>query len=284
MPAFWDNIDKIRQDFAHSWYFRIWALLWLVCAIVFLVAFGMLSARSAIAATRGEQAVFVTQQNAMQFPRVDFHTISPMYFLSFNCSYAHHPIQTERCPDGSDPKLCFSVRGDLMTAHPGTNQTDALSSRSILCTIHTSTVTGPHDDLISMSLEHAQAFGWNAFPRLWIAPNNNAWVLLTKRYWVEPNGNVIEEWERDLLYHSTQSSPGNYTIRLVIDDFNVETVIARENYYTGFMAIGDIGGVAFFLVLLHTLAMTIVGCVIPNDSVFLSGDASSSQKAQYQTV
>jgi hypothetical protein len=124
----------------------------------------------------------------------------------------------------------------------------------------------------------------SSVPRLWIAPNNNAWVLLTKRFWVEPSGNTIEEWERDLLYHSTQSSPGNYTVLLVIDDFTVATVLSRENYYTGFMAVGDIGGTAFFLVLVHTIAMMLVGCVIPNDSVFLNGSASGSQKVQYQSV
>jgi hypothetical protein len=58
--------------------------------------------------------------------------------------------------------IIFSVRSDLMTANPGTNSTNALSSRSVVCNIQTTIPPGPHDDLISMSLEQAQAYGWNS--------------------------------------------------------------------------------------------------------------------------
>lgn len=225
--SYW--ISSFRNE---SWYFRIWALFWLICFIVFCIGFGLLSARSAIAAVgpffnnffeyihskkllfflwqiRGEQVTFVTQLNSMTFPRCHFSTISPMTFLSHNCTYQNSPIPIENCPGSNDLTLCFtyvlciahtcvfismslsrvsfslssfhlyrsqvflfyfflfscfvcSVRGDMVTAHPGTNFTDALSARSILCRIQTSNITGPHDDLISMSLENAQAFGWNA--------------------------------------------------------------------------------------------------------------------------
>lgn len=124
--SYW--ISSFRNE---SWYFRIWALFWLICFIVFCIGFGLLSARSAIAAVgpffnnffeyihskkllfflwqiRGEQVTFVTQLNSMTFPRCHFSTISPMTFLSHNCTYQNSPIPIENCPGSNDLTLCFT--------------------------------------------------------------------------------------------------------------------------------------------------------------------------------
>jgi len=42
--------------------------------------------------------------------------------------------------------------------------------------------------------------------------------------------------------------------------------------YNGWMTVGDIGGIAFFGVILHTIVMIIVGLFLANSSTFLGGE------------
>ena len=55
--------------------------------------------------------------------------------------------------------------------------------------------------------------------------------------------------------------------------------------YTGFMAIGDIGGLAVFLYLVWRYAMFVVGFLVVNDSRSLAcGSTSASEAAERQPI
>lgn len=47
--------------------------------------------------------------------------------------------------------------------------------------------------------------------------------------------------------------------------------IVEYDSYNGWMALGDIGGFAFFMMILHTMVMMCIGVCFNNDSQFLGG-------------
>jgi len=142
--------------------------------------------------------------------------------------------------------------------------------RIIQCNITTDLPKPGQDQLLAWELEGSGNWGPNMAASMWIAPNNNSWILLSKDNLKGPNGQIGEKWERYLLYHSTISNPGSYQIWVIMDSFDVDTVTNHDNPYTGWMALGDIGGVAFFLLILHTIVMTVAGVFFTNSSSFLN--------------
>jgi len=53
----------------------------------------------------------------------------------------------------------------------------------------------------------------------------------------------------------------------VFDVFHYE----QTDFYTGWMATSDIGGAAFFLVIIHTIVMGLVSLCLENNSKYLKG-------------
>jgi hypothetical protein len=72
-------------------------------------------------------------------------------------------------------------------------------------------------------------------------------------------------------YQSTVSFPGYYVVSTIIESFGVEH-LEQRSLYNGWMAMGDVGGFAFFLLILHTIVMLGVGVFLANDSKFLHSD------------
>jgi len=91
-----------------------------------------------------------------------------------------------------------------------------------------------------------------------------------------PNG--VTTWEKTALYHSTVFTPASFTITTIISSFRV-THHEQANNYDGWMAVADIGGFAFWMVILHTIAMIVVGFILPNESKFLGADVGAEGRS-----
>jgi len=105
-----------------------------------------------------------------------------------------------------------------------------------------------------------------------------AWVLLRKAVYntdqlTGHDSTGVDFWHRDLVYHSTATTLGHYSITTMISSFRVEHFEVADTY-NGWMAVGDIGGFVFWMVVLHTFAMIMVGLAFPNDSGFLQNKTS----------
>jgi len=98
--------------------------------------------------------------------------------------------------------------------------------------------------------------------------------MLEKSIWNSASQNITD-WDRSLLYHSTVSVPGQYYIEVIIGSYNVWH-IDQTDVYNGVMAMGDIGGFAFFLLVIHSIIMLFVGLCFLNNSTFLKNTGSDS--------
>jgi len=287
--SFQESFGKIVDDLKNSWYFRIWTLFFLTLVIVFIVGFSVLAHQSGIAATQGAQMVISQPVEVMEFPRFHFRVFSGdvIRLTSASCHYLGltppAPIRQVACssqfgiPYNTSSSYCMAFVAEEFIA----TKVHFNSSR-IQCNILATPVNSTETDaLVAFEVEGSRNYGINDGASIWIAPNNNAWVLLTKLLWNE-GGSTKVEWERFLLYHSTVRNPGVYNVQISIGDWYVDTYINKENYYTGWMVLGDIGGVAILFVFFHMILMFFVGLCISNTSSFLKHENSPS--AGYSTI
>jgi len=264
---------KIVHDVTNSWYFRIYGSLWAICAILVFAALVVLTQRSNRAAQEDDVRFWIQTVNQMNFPRFHFRFDGNETVLQYNCFLeSGTPVATSPCQAWHGhvfpANQCFAVNADTITAYNNNSPTD---SERIYCNM-TTTGNESGNTLIAWEIEGEEIrIGLSAHISTWIAPNNMAWVMLGKSVIATPHGDM-EGWSRSLLYHSTVAVPGYYNVATIIGSFQVVHVKANDSY-NGWMSIGQIGGFAFFLVILHSIVMIAIGIFMANDSKLLNESA-----------
>jgi len=278
---FFANVRAIIDDIKHSWYFRIYAFFWLFFAVFTFAVLIILGEQSTRA--QSEPTFLFWRENAtsINFPRFHFRVANTAdtFNQSVVCTFNGQTLQTVPCVSrrtgNAEPtSRCQAVVAENVIAE---NQVRFhFNERRIHCRFTTSYQSVVTDNLLiyfELEGEHIANFGANAYSAMMIAPNNNTWILLDKSYITFAGKPEREEWERELVYHSTVSQPGFYQISLIINRF---WVIHGEQTvkFTGWMALGEIGGFGYFLFLLHTLVMILAGIFFNNDARSLKGDSN----------
>jgi len=276
------RFGDIFNDIKSSNYFRVWALFWIFFAIVSFICLIALGNRSREAAANPDIVFYFTNQSATTLPRFHFHTDGIDQITNFSCTFRQSPVPSGPCasfPGHPTPSLstCIAVYGDQIQIP---NDVPEQFGLGVDCNITTSGNDPQIGQMIGWNLDGHQGFFAGPDPRFstWIHPTDNSFILLQKGV-LHINGHQVDEWGRALQYFSSASTPGFFrvhTILLGFGQFNLQP----KNIYTGWQAVGDIGGFAFFMVCLHTLAMIIIGIVFANTSSFLKSTNTSSQSAR----
>jgi len=266
------QFSRIRDDLKVSWYFRIWFGLWIICFLMGWVVLGMFSTFSSEADEHDYIQKWEESVNEIVFP--DFHIrfkLSPgQAVLYSNCTINSGqtvvPTQMGICIYNDS---CLHVQNEKNNIKACATWSNACDNR-LVCNLTLTNVSTFVDQLVAWELDDTdeQATGDNSYSSLWIANNNNAWVMLTKEYDVEDD----EEWERSLLYHSTKAIDNQWIITTLINSFDVIHESTEDSFYNGWVAVADIGGFFFFLYLLHSVVMILFGFCLPKNSTFLYPD------------
>jgi len=266
-----DTLRTIKDDLLTSWYFRIWFLLWIVCAITVFVCMGFVSHRSS--QELREPSYRVWYQNASDIHYPDYQISAQSLantFISLTCSSDNGlPVQIKDCNRSGDPRWCKTVMASQFKNTYG----------RINCVIQTNP-----DEKVEHLLEwYPLSNGTDVTPlpatNIWFGPNNNAWVMLEKTV-ESKDGHWNTVWHPTLLYHSTLSIVGTYRLTTLIQNTKVIHFDIAD-WYNGWEALGIIGGYTFSLFILHKIAMVIVGILLTNNSTFLGGNAG---KVPYSTI
>jgi len=270
------NFRFIIEDIKRSWYFRVWSFLW-IFSVVFtfavLILLGQTSTRAQMEPTFSFWRENVTTMN---FPRFRFFSPSLIISGEVRCLHNGNTLSTVACAPRHNGKQipmnhCQAIEAGGEVAE---NKHGAFNQRVISCffdTLNSSNV----NHLVSFELEgtHVAHYGANSHFNLWVGPNNNTWVMLDKSYITYQGRPTLEEWERELVYHSTVWHPGKYVVSVIINRFFV-THGEQGQKYDPWRAIGEIGGFAYFLFLLHAMMMMLVGICFNNDAKILTGGES----------
>jgi len=284
------QIGHIIHDIKESWYFRIWGILWLACAIIVASILITLGQSSSQALT--EKDVMVWVENApctvIQFPRFHFHTgwDSTMQITNLTCFHNTAPVTVGPCPTqySNGPNTCFTVYADSFSTSALTS-TVIWGDERILCNMTTTGNSTMLGSLVAFEIEGTdeESVGSNSYASIWIAPNNMAWVMLEKSIFTYANGGNITDWDRYLLYHSTQFTQNNYGIEVIIGNFEVWH-IDQTDIYNGMMAMGDVGGFAYFMLIIHSILMIFIGLCFLNTSSFLQPQDEATAGSDYNAL
>jgi len=273
------KVKAVILDLKSSWYFRIWSLLWLVCAIVAFVGFVILTHRSVENQKNEELKMWIKNESEIYFPdfifRVGFDNNNEE-ITGMICSHLGTPLVYGTCntlPPYNNPERCRLFFGSRIVVHNNKSSSSPfIHGGRIGCQINTTLNATNANSMIAWDLATGESLGTST---QWIAPNNFAMLSLEKIMFYKDHKSV-ETWRRTLQYHSTQVVPGSYFISIVIDSFGVFNV-APIDAYNGWMSTGDVGGFVYFLLILHTMVMLIVGLFLSNDSSYLRKNEDEQQ-------
>jgi hypothetical protein len=280
MSAFGAKMSLFFDDLKTSWYFRIWTFAWLFGAILTFIALIVLGQRAT--EYQKEQSWRLWIENAPDISYPSFY-IKTTYDESANtishvsCTWGPRDgsqmlVPTTGCSNGTPVTKCVYVDAQGYVGNQKENHLD--------CRVNTTAPAGTDKILLLQIYEQAD-FGATI---VWLDPSDNAVVYLTKTL-IEPHGKTPSIlWGHSVEYHSTVVEGDYFNIRVAFQNFAVFHWQEDSGFDT-WMSVGGIGGVAFFMVIMHTIFMTIIGMCLPNESKFLGGQASSGRSASdYQAV
>jgi len=277
MPLTVDKIKQIFHDLGHSWYFRVWSLLWIVSVIIVFSALVILSEKSASDQQQQDIAMWITNASSIKFPRFHFRLDhrGDEIFNDYACTFGSQSLSPAACqgfPGTQPPPMnqCIAWNSDSFTAMNDLSIMDADSR--IYCEITTTGTGQLGNEMMSFGLEGQNVFGGaGLISSTFFAPCDATWLMLQKNTLQQAHGGeTIELWGTDLLYHSTLNQTNLYNVTVIMGSYYVNNFQPR-NSYNGWMTVGDIGGVSYFMLIIHTLVMIIVGLFLSNSSTFLTG-------------
>jgi len=270
-----ERIKQIAHDIANSWYFRSWALFWLLGALTTFSALIILSSQANFDKHNEAIQTWVENASSIQLPNFHFRLNhrGDEVFSNLQCIYdntilAYHPCQAFH---GFQPpqNQCLAIWADAFTIYQNWNIQGP--PPRIQCTAETFG-SGPQDNLImAFSLEGQYGFGGGPFSSTFFAPNDDAWIMLElNMFKLNRHTPSIPLWQQSVIYHSTNSQPNFYNVSVMLGSFFVNHWEPKD-IYNGWMTIGNIGGVAFFMVCIQAVAMVFFGIFLTNNSTFLDG-------------
>jgi len=268
------KITQIMEDIKNSWYFRFWLLFWIPCGLMAFVALIILGNISRQNQHHEDTKIWWENASEVYYPRFHFRLPENEGSIAgVNCVYdgtqtlSHSTCQSWR---GLNMDISQCVALDSQGFGVQNSMKDSPWQETIQCNV---TAVSPTNTslLLAWEIEDYSTnadVGGNSYASIWIAPTTNAHVGLSKSVTTFDH-KPLNLWFRNLVYHSTVSEYGTYTVTIEMMSFGIFHY-DKMNMYNPWRAVGDIGGFAFFVTLLHIAMMLIVGVCLSNTSTFLS--------------
>jgi uncharacterized membrane protein len=273
MPETKNRIDQIIDDLKSSWYFRLFAVLWLISFIMFWVSIGVFGERSQTGSKEPAWRLWFENDTKSGIEYPPFHFRLPRHERNVtidyaSCQWSAITLVKQACADGEPMTRCISFETSGFGASPAEDW--------LRCTINTTaTADWREDRLIEFDTNH-NINRTRPGSSLFIGPNRFALVTLHKTMVRRSSGKDFPLWQKQLQYHSSVWT--NHTFHVVLSFASFETIhLEQYDFYTGWMGVADIGGFMFFMTILVAIGMVAVGCVFSNDSKFLSNSHKYDQ-------
>eukprot|EP01120_Amphizonella_sp_Union-15-10_P002661 TRINITY_DN12968_c0_g1_i1.p1 TRINITY_DN12968_c0_g1~~TRINITY_DN12968_c0_g1_i1.p1 ORF type:complete len:311 (-),score=33.32 TRINITY_DN12968_c0_g1_i1:1-888(-) len=252
----------IALDFTDSPYFRCWFALWFICV---LFAFFAIITLGPIA--RPTVNRYLEDHDFLYYPDFILRYVgTESKIQSVACFFNESLLlNSTRCPGQNNDSSCVQVlASNFFTS------SSLLRYERIKCTVLVSQPLGPENNMIKWEIvgQSDQSIDPSS---IYIRPNDDAWILLTKSVYWSKNGASQDLYDKKLVYHTTLYRFSTFNLTIFFDTYKVWNYV--EKSYPGWSSIAQIGGFWFFLVVMHSLAMVGVGCIFPNMSGFLRGES-----------
>jgi len=274
-----ETIEKLKQigfDIKNSWYFRAWGVLWVVGALITIIALSLL-----IHSDRKVNETWFSFSQTMAIPNFHFRVdrSSSQNFVNMNCEFNGQPLQWVQCerPEDANTDMCRAIH----PTQPAVAIHGDRLQRTINCQFMTNGTTGPDGDIMAFELEGApgdfifQQTDGAGDTATWFFPNSMLWLIMKKRTFEFNKDITVQIWDTTPIYHSTIFQPNNFNVSVMIGEFLVMNIQPKE-MYSGFLVFGAIGGVSFSMLIISTIVMIILGFFLSNNSTFLNSGSSAA--------
>jgi len=265
-----EKLKAVISDLLSSWYFRLWLFFAVFCFVMGVTAFFEISVTSTEYDLEHNVHIWTEKPSSMNFPPFQFriHTSEPIQFVSNTsaivCYHSGQPVLTQPCGNNVPIEKCRAVgAGGLVSA-----SNDNFRDEAIFCEMMTTVVDFQKYDtfmafqILGDPMEEGTAY---------FGPNNQTWITLEKSSFHDyKTKRRFDLWNKQLTYHSTQWSAGKYRVVVMIGNFVVINFAMDNTNIHEMVAVADIGGFAYFMLIMHTIAMTVVGLFFVNDSKYLN--------------
>jgi len=263
MGALSTKFGVVGDDLKHSWYFRIYSLFWVVCVLTGFAALIIFGGRSAEFTKENSWRLWIEKLPAVPYPMFQFQTTSdePTNVIGApRCSHSGLIVHYQECSNGLPITKCVLIDPGNAVAAPLMND--------LTCKFNVSAPTSA-DKMITFSIvdKDITSFGVN---QLFITPTQNALVELDLATIKPFKGPARNAWSKRLTYKSSAEAGNDFNIDIEIGQFDIFHY-EQTDFYTGWMAAADVGGAAFFLVILHTIVMGLISLCLENNSKYLKG-------------
>lgn len=273
------KFSQIMEDIKSSWYFRFWLLLWIPCMLVAFICLIILGNISRQNQNHEDTKIWWQNVSYVDYPQFHFRLPENEGSIAFvECLYdGNVNVKTQLCQPwhGVVPDISQCIAVASASYGVSNSWKDSPWQETIHCNV---TAVSPKNVSLLMAWEIEDPnvnidVGGNAAAAVWVAPTTNAHIQLFKSVttWDKKPLNL---WYRQLVYHSTVSVVGQYSVAIEIASFGIFHY-DKMSMYNPWRAVGDIGGFAFFVGLVHTAAMIIIGLAMANSSTFLNQSNAS---------
>jgi len=278
------KVQEIVEDLKNSWYFRFWAVLWFTFLILGFVALGILANRSVQTTTQKDSKIWYQSSASLYLPRFHFHTALPPWsgneiITNISCTYQNNQLQVGPCKpfNGVTPSIynCVAVYADQVEVF-NTGQQREYHDFGVGCNITTTGTIDQVGTMIAFGIEGSNNYISFDDPHapLWIFSTNLAIIELNRQL-MKISGVMGTFWDRQIFYFNDAWTTGSYQVYVTIDGFGYFR-FDTQNLYSGWRSTSDVGGFAYFLVVIHTAVMIILGICFANNSTFLKSNKSGS--------
>jgi len=223
--------------------------------------------------------MWIENASYIQFPRFHFRldVRSNETFDTYQCLRNGLTVPTTACGGDAawlNTSKCIAFLADQIWVQNDGRNWQTLDNQIFFCTITTFGTGYEGNPAIAFELE-GDNWGMSGSPIVsqFFGPLPDTWIYLEKSTFQSSRGGpLINLWQSDLAYHSTNFTPNYYGVNPQIGSFFVKHYQPLD-IFPGWVTIGDIGGIGFFMLILHTIVMIVIGIFLPNDSNFLSSSS-----------
>jgi len=252
MGAFIQNAKLIIDDLKSSWYFRLWAFLWLFCAVTVFACLIILGQRTTEDLHR-DVHVYIENATSLTFPRFairmeQWERDEGQKITSKVCTHQGTLIHVQPCfvgDIGVSMDKCFVVPGDSITINNVYGELFHGDSH-IRCSIYT-TGSDYNNSLIIWSDQAPSMFGDVESHDLYVGPSGHVMVVLDQEMIDTHDHGEFALWNKRLEYTSDVSSVGEYNISTQLE--LSLCLISMNKIHT------QPGWVLLMLVVLHSLQL-----------------------------
>jgi hypothetical protein len=261
------KLSAFVEDLKHSWYFRVWAFLWLFFAIITFSSLIILGQRATASQMHPYWSTYIQVPDTLNFPAISVKTDADEptnQIVTVSC-FAGTPesaqlfVNVDLCPGGIAPSTCRLIAAEQVAASKTQNAVD--------CTVNITAPPGA-DTVLAFEFQEETDFGR---PIIWIQPTDEVYVYISKTV-VEPKGSgPITIWQHHLAYKNDIPVNNFFSVKFVFDNFAVFHFV-EDKGFDSWLSVGGIGGFAYFMVLIHTAFMTLISICLTPESKFLFGE------------